>query len=68
MTTTDTQPVEEKKEFLRIPDMMKKLNLKSRKQLWLRRKNGDVPEPLIKSPPTWRTKDVDAFYDKRAGL
>lgn len=54
-----------KKEFLRIEDMMKKFGV-NRKQFWSMRKRGDIPKPVIKSPPTWREKDVDAFYDKRA--
>jgi predicted DNA-binding transcriptional regulator AlpA len=58
----------EQKEFLRIADMQKKLGGISKKQFWLLRIKGQVPEPVIKNPPTWRLKDVDAFYDKRAGL
>lgn len=56
------------KEFLRISDMLVKMGGITRKQFWMLRKKGHVPEPIIPDPPIWRLKDVDAFYDKRAGL
>lgn len=53
-------------QFLRIEDMMKKFGLKSRAAFWRMRKRGDIPSPIIKSPPMWREEDLKAFYDERA--
>jgi hypothetical protein len=31
------------------------------------RKNEDTPKAVTENPLRWRKKDIDAFYDKRAG-
>lgn len=65
--TITTESTEDNDEFLTVNEMMRKLKV-SRTVFWRMRKNGETPKAVTENPLRWRKKDLDAFYDKRAGL
>ena len=56
---------QQNKEFLKISDMLDKMEV-TRTQFWKMAKAGKVPPPVIKSPQRGLTSKVTELYEEKA--